>query len=91
VRSTSRFRAAPAKVDADVSVGNFNVFNLALAESRSSRNFTGEHVQGCLEAARQHCGAILVVSVRTGDRSLLHNLNLDPKRQVLLRPSLTPL
>gem|GEM_PF-2786088 len=35
--------------------------------------------------------AILVVSVRTGDRSLLHNLNLDPKRQVLLRPSLTPL
>jgi DUF4097 and DUF4098 domain-containing protein YvlB len=37
-----------AKVNADVNVGNFNVSNLALAESKRSRNFTGEHVQGML-------------------------------------------
>jgi hypothetical protein len=37
-----------AKVNADVSVGNFSVSNLALAESKRSRNFTGEHVHGML-------------------------------------------
>jgi DUF4097 and DUF4098 domain-containing protein YvlB len=41
-------RNTSAKVNADVSVGNFNVSNLALAESKRSRNFTGEHVQGML-------------------------------------------
>ena len=41
-------RDTSAKVNADVSVGNFSVSNLALAESKRSRNFTGEHVQGIL-------------------------------------------
>jgi DUF4097 and DUF4098 domain-containing protein YvlB len=41
-------RRTSAKVNADVSVGNFNVSNLALAESERSQNFTGEHVQGML-------------------------------------------
>ncbi|MGH9961201.1 MAG: DUF4097 family beta strand repeat-containing protein [Pyrinomonadaceae bacterium] len=41
-------RSTSAKVNADVSVGNLNVSNLALAESKRSRNFTGEHVQGRL-------------------------------------------
>ena len=41
-------RSTSAKVNADVSVGNFSVSNLALAESKRSRNFTGEHVQGML-------------------------------------------
>lgn len=41
-------RSTSAKVNADVSVGNFNVSNLALAESKRSRNFIGEHVQGML-------------------------------------------
>ena len=41
-------RSTSAKINADVSVGNFNVSNLALAESKRSRNFTGEHVQGML-------------------------------------------
>jgi DUF4097 and DUF4098 domain-containing protein YvlB len=41
-------RSTSAKVNADVSVGNFSVSNLALAESKRSRNFTGEHVQGIL-------------------------------------------
>lgn len=41
-------RSTSAKVNAHVSVGNFSVSNLALAESKRSRNFTGEHVQGML-------------------------------------------
>jgi DUF4097 and DUF4098 domain-containing protein YvlB len=41
-------RSTSAKINADVSIGNFNVSNLALAESKRSRNFTGEHVQGML-------------------------------------------
>ncbi|MGH9957591.1 MAG: DUF4097 family beta strand repeat-containing protein [Pyrinomonadaceae bacterium] len=41
-------RSTSAKVNADVSVGNFNVSNLVLADSKRSRNFTGEHVQGRL-------------------------------------------